>query len=357
MGRQQKLIEKMQLAIHEAVIIHNPSNMFYLSGYTGEGLVVIAHGLSAIVTDFRYTEQAQNQASDYSCHMTTKDLSANKTLAELLSPMGVTKVYFEDDFITVKAFSQLQSALHFCSFEALGGKPEQMREIKDADELSLIEKACAITSDAFDYIITVIKEGMTEKEIALMLEAWMFANGADALAFSTIVAAGKNGSLPHAVPGEYRVTKGDMITLDYGAKYKGYCADMTRTVAVGEPDETMRKVYQTVYEAQAMAEKALQKDKWTDDIDAVARDYIDSMGYAGRFGHGLGHSLGIDIHEIPRLSAACHETVKAGHVLTVEPGIYLPGIGGVRIENTCIIKENGTQALTYATRELIIINN
>lgn len=357
MGRQQKLIEKMQLAIHEAVVIHNPSNMFYLSGYTGEGLIVIAHGLSAIITDFRYTEQAENQAVDYACHMTNKDLSANKCLATLLEPMGITKVYYEDDFITVKAFAQLQNALAFCSFEAINSKPEQMREIKDETELALIKKACAITSDAFEYIITFIKEGMTEKEIALALENRMYALGADGLAFSTIIAAGANGSLPHAVPGNYRTQKGDMITLDYGAKYKGYCADMTRTVAVGEPSETMRKVYETVYEAQAMAEKALAKDKWTDEIDAVARNYIDGMGYAGRFGHGLGHSLGIDIHENPRLSMACHETVKAGHVLTVEPGIYLPGIGGVRIENTCVVTDSGVEALTYANKELIIINN
>ncbi len=355
MGRQQNLIEKTQLAIHEAVVVHNPSNMFYLSGYTGEGLIVIAHGLSAIITDFRYTEQAGNQAPDYACHMTSKDLTHNKCLANLLSPMGITKVYYEDDFVTVKDFGLLQNALPFCSFEAVGNKFEKLREIKDEDELACIKKACAITSDAFSYIITVIKEGMTEKEIALALESWMLSHGADSLAFSTIIAAGANGSLPHAVPGDYRVQKGDMITMDYGAKYHGYCADMTRTVALGEPSEDMRKVYQVVYDAQAMSERALKKDSMTDAVDAVARDYIDSMGYAGRFGHGLGHSLGIDIHENPRLSVSCHETVKSGHVLTVEPGIYLPGVGGVRIENTCVVRESGNEALTYAPRELIIL--
>lgn len=355
MGRQQKLIEAMQLAIHEAVVIHNPSNMFYLSGYTGEGLIVIAHGLNAIVTDFRYTEQAERQAPDYSLRMTHKDLTHNQIVASLFAPMGVTKVYFEDDYVTVQAYGKLQSALDFCSFEPVGDKIQALRQIKDEAELALIRKACAITSDAFDYIVTVIKEGMTEKEIVQALESWMLSHGADGLAFSTIAAAGANGSLPHAVPGDYRVQKGDMLTLDYGAKYRGYCADMTRTVAVGQPSEDMLKVYHTVYEAQRMAEEALAKDKVASDIDAVARDYIDSKGYAGRFGHGLGHSLGIDIHEDPRLSMTCQETLKPGHVMTVEPGIYLPGIGGVRIENTCVVTQTGIEVLTYAPKELIIL--
>lgn len=355
MGRQENLIEKMQLSIHEAVVVVDPGNIFYLSGYTGEGALVIAHGLSAIVTDFRYTEQAQMQAPDFACHMTSKDLVRNKVLADLLKPKGITKVYFEDDTVTVRDYSALQSALDFCSFEPIGSKIERMREIKDADELACIRKACAITSDAFEYIITFIKEGMTEKEIALALEGWMLSHGADELAFHTIVAAGKNGSLPHAVPGAYRIQKGDMITMDYGAKYHGYCADMTRTVALGEPGDDMRRVYQTVLDAQCMAEEALLKDQSTSQIDAIARNHIDKMGYAGRFGHGLGHSLGIDIHENPRLSMTCHEITQAGHVFTVEPGIYLPGIGGVRIENTCAITETGLEVMTHATKDLLIL--
>lgn len=355
MGRQQKLIEKMQLAIQEAIVIHNPSNMFYLSGYTGEGIIVIAHGLTAIITDFRYTEAAQAQAPDYVCHMTSKEVPQYALLSSLLEPMGITKVYFEDDFITVRQYGQLETAIKFASFEPIGAKIDKLREIKDADELSRIRKACAITSDAFEYIITVIKEGITEKEVANALNAWMLSHGADSLAFDTIVAAGKNGSLPHAVPSDYIIQKGDMVTLDYGAKYQGYCSDMTRTVAVGEPDETMRKVYETVYEAQHMAEEALAKGKITSDIDAIARNYIDSKGYAGRFGHGLGHSLGIDIHEDPRLSVSCSESIESGHVLTVEPGIYLPGIGGVRIENSCFITDTGYEVLTYANKELLIL--
>lgn len=355
MGRQQKLISQMQLSIHEAVVVHNPSNMFYLSGYTGEGLIVIAHGLSAIVTDFRYTEQVMRQAIGYSLHMTNNDLTHNQIVSSLLGPMGVTKVYFEDDYVTVKDYAKLQSTLDYCSFEPVAGKIAKLREIKDDNEIGLIRKACAITSDAFDYIVTVIKEGLTEKEIALSLESWMLSHGADRLAFSTIVAAGANGSLPHAVPGDYRIQKGDMITLDYGAKFQGYCADMTRTVCVGTPSDDMLKVYNTVLHAQRMAEDALAKDKTTSDIDAVARDYIDSQGYAGRFGHGLGHCLGIDTHENPRLSMTCHDTLQPGHVVTVEPGIYLPGVGGVRIENTCVITHTGIEVLTYAPKELLVL--
>jgi Xaa-Pro aminopeptidase len=196
---------------------------------------------------------------------------------------------------------------------------------------------------------------MTEKEIALALENYMLAHGADRIAFPSIVAAGANGSLPHATPGHYRVLNGDMVTLDFGANVKGYCADMTRTIAVGQPGEEMRKIYHIVYEAQCMAEKALAAGKTACDIDQIARGFIDSMGYQGRFGHGLGHSLGIDIHESPGLTALCKDIVQPGHVFTVEPGIYLPGIGGVRIENTCVVTDTGAESLTHASKELIIL--
>ena len=218
-----------------------------------------------------------------------------------------------------------------------------------------MRKAAAITSEAFEAVLPKIRPGMAETELRLELENCMFRLGAEKLAFDTIIASGENGSLPHAVPGSRKLRKGDMITMDFGAKVGGYCSDMTRTVALGEPSPELRKIYSTVYRAQTMCEAALAAGKNCRDIDRLARDYIDSQGYAGRFGHGLGHCVGIDIHEDPRLSPGCHDILKAGMVITVEPGVYVPGVGGVRIENTCLVKENGSEPLTTARKELVVL--
>ena len=226
---------------------------------------------------------------------------------------------------------------------------------KTEAEVSAIRKACGITSKAFGAILEKIRPGMTEKELQIELDFTMLRLGADGNAFSTIIASGENGSLPHAIPGPRVLQAGDMITMDFGAKVDGYCSEMTRTVALGKPSDEMKRVYDTVFRAQAMCVEALAAGKNCYEIDRLARDYIDAQGYAGRFGHGLGHAVGIDIHEEPRLSPKCREDLRAGVVMTVEPGVYLPGVGGVRIEDTCLVLENGSESLTTADRQLIIL--
>lgn len=355
MDRAERLLAQMHIASGEAVVIHNPSNMFWLSDYTGEGMVVLAEGLKAIVTDFRYTEQAGMQSPDFACYMVTKDCGHEATIAKLLREKQVNTVYYEEDYVTVKQGKSLAKALDFCEMKPVDGAPEVLRQIKDADEKSRIAEACKITTLAFDYILGEIKPGVTEKEIALKLQYWMQTHGGGQNSFNPIVAAGANGSLPHAIPGDYKIQVGDMITMDYGTKYKGYCADMTRTVSLGQPSDQMRKIYDIVLEAQKRAEEAVAPGKICRDIDAIARDYIYGAGYEGYFGHGLGHGVGIDIHEDPRFSMACTALTQEGQVLTVEPGIYLPGVGGVRIENTVYITKDGCEPLTYAPKELIIL--
>ena len=345
----------MQLSEHEGVLVYNPSNMFYLSGYTGEGLVLITHKTLAIVTDFRYTEQAENQAPGYQVHMISTGRNHEAIAGELCREAGVTTLYYEDDFVTVRTFESCRKHISGVEWKSVGHALEEAREVKDEGELSLIAHACKLTSEAFERILPFIKEGATEKEIALKLDFDMMSHGASAPSFSTIVAAGANGSLPHAVPGDYKLRKGDMITMDFGARYGNYCADMTRTVALGQPSDEMLKVYNTVLEAQKRAQDAVAAGKCCKDIDAIARNYIYENGYEGRFGHGLGHSLGIDIHEDPRFNTVCTAILKAGTVMTVEPGIYLPGVGGVRIENSVIVREGGCDVLTKPTRELIIL--
>ena len=353
--RAKKLLDSMQLTEREGVLVYNPSNMFYLSGYTGEGLVLITHAVKAIVTDFRYTEQAENQSPDFEVHMIAIGHSHEEIAGELCRKYGVDTLYYEDDFVTVRTFEACRKHIPGVEWKSVGGAVEKLREIKDEHELSLIAEACRITGEAFERLLPNIKEGITEKELALMLDFDMMSHGASAPSFSTIVAAGANGSLPHAVPGSYRVRRGDMITFDFGARYGNYCADMTRTVALGQPSDEMLKVYQTVLEAQKMAQDAVAAGKVCRDIDSIARNHIYGKGYEGRFGHGLGHAVGIDIHESPRFSQTCTDVTRAGQVMTVEPGIYLPGIGGVRIENTVVVTENGCDVLTKPTRELIIL--
>lgn len=354
-NRPLQLMDGMNLDKHEGVLIHNPSNMFYLSGYTGEGYALIARGGLTVVTDFRYTEQAEKQAPGFRVAMTDKDHTAEGVLETLCGDMDLDVLYYEDDYLTVKDFQGYRKALPGVEWKSLDMRVQRQREIKDEDELALMSKACQITGEAFQRILSEIKEGVTEKEIALKLDFDMLSHGATGIAFNTIVAAGAHGSLPHAVPGDYQIRKGDMITMDFGAKFGGYCADMTRTVAFGQPSEEMRKVYQTVFEAQQMAQSAVMAGKNCHDIDAIARDYIDREGYVGRFGHGLGHSVGIDIHENPRFSTVCTATLKENQVMTVEPGIYLPGVGGVRIENSVIVKKDGCVSMTKPPIELLIL--
>lgn len=355
MSRVKRLIDLCGLDEQQGIIIHRPSNMFYLSGYTGEGLVVISRGISAIVTDFRYVEQAQQQAPGFSVHQISNTAGHAQVASGLIQGAGLKQVLYEDDFVTVKDSRKLQDALGDIALLSLNNQPEKLREVKDEREAALIEKACAISCEAFEYILTQIKPGMTEKKIMRLLDYRMLELGAEGVAFSTIVASGPNGSLPHAIPGDRQIATGDMITMDFGAKFGGYCADMTRTIAVGKPGQEMRKIYDIVLHAQKVCQDALAPGKVCRDVDAIARQIIGDAGYGDRFGHGLGHAVGIDIHENPRLSPTCGDTLLPGHVMTVEPGIYVPGLGGVRIENSCLITADGARSLVSANRELIIL--
>ena len=357
MTASERLTEMLRPGTNTAAVVFDPSNMFYLTeGYTGEGLVYLSRDRKVIVTDFRYTEQAERQAPGFEVLMTEKGRSGDQIVAELVKEGQVTCVKTETNYLSVDRFEKLKAVLgEEVSCLPLDQAPQKLRQVKTPTEVMAIRKACRITADAFRAILPKIREGMTEKELQIELNFTMLKLGADTMAFDTIIASGENGSLPHAIPGSRTIRRGDMITMDFGAKVGNYCADMTRTVAFGTPSEEMRRIYDTVLRAQTMCVDALAAGKNCFDIDKLARDYIDARGYAGRFGHGLGHSVGIDIHEEPRLSPTCQEILKAGVVITVEPGVYVPGVGGVRIEDTCLVKENGCEALTEADKQLIIL--
>lgn len=355
MQRTERLIQGAVLRADQAILVHKPSNVFYLSGYTGEGLLVVAQGLRGIVTDFRYTEQAQRQAPGWQVFCIDNAFNHVQLAAKALLPLGVQQVLYEDDEVTVKAFAALREAFGHTQFASLALQVEKLRMRKDPGEVALLEKACDISCRAFEWILGQIRPGMSEKEIQLALDYHMLSLGAQATAFSSIVASGPNGSLPHAIAGDRRVQPGDMITLDFGAKFGGYCADMTRTIALGQPQAQMKTIYDTVLRAQTTCQEMLAPGRDCREIDQAARDIIGSAGYGAYFGHGLGHSVGIDIHEEPRLSPKASAALEEDMLITVEPGIYVPGLGGVRIENTCIITPAGARSLIGVSRELIIL--
>lgn len=352
--RTQTLLDRLPNGA-QAVLIHNPSNMRYLSGYTGEGLLVISPAIRAIVTDFRYVEQAAMEAPGYAVQETSTPRTHNGTAFALLQEAGVTRVAVEEDTVTHAQYKALVAAMPGISFVALDGAPEMLRRVKDEGEIAAMERANGVTAQAFGHICGFIRPGVTEKQIAMELERWLMEHGADAPAFSFIVASGPNGSLCHATPGARAVQAGDLITVDFGACVGGYRADMTRTVALGPISAEQRRIYDTVLEAQKRALAAVKPGALCKDVDAVARNYIDAAGYEGRFGHGLGHATGLDIHEDPRFNTTSADVLEEGMTMTVEPGVYLPGVGGVRIEDSVLVTHDGCRILTPASKELITI--
>lgn len=355
MTRMQKIIAQAVLKPGEAILLSKPSNIFYASGYTGEGLALIADGLNAIVTDFRYTEQAGRQAPAFKAYEIKTGESHAHLAHTILKDHGMSAVRFEADQVTVADFEALKRDMPGIAFSPLDGAAEKVRRIKEPSEIALIEQACAISVAAFEKVLGIVREGMTETDLRIALDFEMLKAGGEGLAFDTIVASGENGSLCHAIPGPRKLRKGDMITLDFGAKKGGYCADMTRTIALGEPSPEMRKIYAVVLRAQEEAQGALHAGLRGDEVDKIARDIIYQAGYEGCFGHGLGHSVGIDIHENPRLSMTCHDVLEENVTMTVEPGVYVPGLGGIRIENTCVIGKTSSRTLVHAQNELLIL--
>ena len=340
----------------DAALVHRPENMHWLAGYTGEGCLFISGTARIILTDFRYVEAAQKQCPAFEIHSIRAGVGHVKLAGELLEKHGINKLLYEDNIVTVRAMRDMEKAMpENMTFEPLNFAVEALRTVKDEEELKAIQHACDITCQAFEYICGYIKPGMTERQVQLALDYKMLELGAQDMAFSTIVASGENGSLPHAVPGERVIQKGDFVTMDYGAKVDGYCSDMTRTVAVGEPSQKLREIYEIVLRAQEAAQAALAPGKNCADMDKIARDIIAAAGYGECFGHSLGHGVGIDIHEEPRLSSRSTDILAPGHIVTVEPGIYVPGLGGVRIENTCVITEDGYKALCSASKDLRIL--
>lgn len=350
--RIAKLLHALPGLSADAIVFHKPQNIRYFSGFTGEGYLFISSTERVIVTDSRYTEQAHRQSADFIILERAFD-GFLSTLAELSA--SASSVAYEDDFISVAEFHTIEQALPGKTLVSAQGIGAKQREIKDEAEIAALTRACEITDAVFQRALDIARPGITEKDLVTELIYDMARRFKAGPSFDFIVAAGENGSMPHAVPGDRIMRAGDMVTLDFGAEYEGYKADMTRTFALGRPSDTMQEIYNIVHEAQAKAADALHPGASCSATDAVARDLITAYGYGSNFGHGLGHSVGLEIHESPRLSKKSTATLQSGMAVTVEPGIYLPGIGGVRIEDTCLITDTGWVSLFKSDKKLIIL--
>ncbi len=341
---------------NDCVIITSPENRRYFTSFnSSDGFLVITVDEATFFTDSRYIEAAQNQVTVCKSVLLRR---VSETIVPYLKEKNIENIYLETERLTVAELNSLKKAFDFCKVEAKEEVDEiinKARAVKTDYEVDCIKKAQKIAEDAFSHILTFIKEGVTEKEIALELDFYMLSHGAEAVSFETIAVSGKNSSMPHGVPTDKKIENGDFITMDFGAVYNGYHSDMTRTVIVGKPTEKQKEVYETVLKAQKSALEVLKNGVTGFDADKVARDIIENAGYKENFGHGTGHGVGIEIHESPNLSPYSKATLETGNVVTVEPGIYIPDEFGVRIEDMALITEDGYINLTSCEKELIIL--
>ena len=350
-------VKELQKTLEKGVcaIIQNPVNRFYLSGFrSSAGMIVLTENKAVLLVDFRYFEKAKKTVQNMEVVLANNFFANAK---EMLETENIKKILPETDFINLDSFERMKKAfegIEVSNDNSLSQTISSLRQIKSAEETKCIKKSQGITDNAFAHILNFIKAGVTEREIALELEFFMRKTGSEGVAFDTIAVSGKNSSLPHGVPTEKPLENGDFLTMDFGAVYNGYCSDMTRTVAVGYVTDEQQKVYDTVLKAQLSALKEIGPNKVCKEIDKIARDIINKE-FEGCFGHGLGHSVGLEIHENPALNTRDETLLKAGVIMTVEPGIYIPDKFGVRIEDMVLITDTSYENLTKSPKELIII--
>ncbi len=342
----------------DAILVVSDKNRMYFTGFasTFGYLILFPQNNSYFITDPRYYEMAQALESDQ-IHVLqiANGVSAMDTIIKLLKDHKVKTVGFEDTELTVCDFAGIKESLSTFELVPVGGNINFVRSFKDETEIEYIKKAQSITDIAFSQVLNVIKPGITEIELRNELEYLMAKNGAEGLAFDTIIASGVNSSKPHAHPSDKVIQNGDAVTMDFGARYHGYCSDMTRTVFVGEPSEDMRKIYNIVLLAQKTGIAGAYCGIGGKELDSLCREVIKSNGYGDLFTHSTGHSLGIDIHETPNASPRSQANLQAGQFITVEPGIYVPGLGGVRIEDLLLIEQDGVIDLTTSDKNIIIL--
>ncbi len=354
-GRLERLRALLRERELDALLVTQPENRRYLTGFTGSaGTVVVSPERALLLVDFRYVEQAARQSPGLEV-VPAKNRS-EEDLPPLLKQIGGRRWGFESAHVTVAQYEKLRPlfAEAGIDLEGVENLVESLRAVKEPGELALLREAVRITDEAFVHFLEWVRPGVTEREAAWELEKTMRENGAEALAFPIIVASGPNGAMPHHRAGDRPLQRGEPIVIDMGAVYEGYQADMTRTICLGEADGRFWEIYRLVRAAQERAEGGIRAGMPSCEADGLAREMIAAAGYGEQFGHGLGHSIGLATHEMPQLSPRSQDPLPAGCTVTVEPGVYIPGWGGVRIEDVVVVHEDGTEVLTRSTKEPLV---
>jgi Xaa-Pro aminopeptidase len=339
----------------DALLVTNLVNVRYLTGFTGSnGLAIVGPDLRRFVTDFRYVEQAASQVDGFE-----REQGPAEFLHALADgwPAGDLRVGFEDDDVSVRKHAKLLEVVPGqVELVAAGGIVEDLRAIKDEGEIEAIRAAAALVDEVYGVVHEQGLVGRTEREVALAIENEMRRLGASGPSFDSIVASAERGALPHAEPTDEPIPRGTLVTLDIGAVLDGYCSDCTRTWATGDLPDDLAEAYELVLRAQLAALDAVRPGPEGREVDAVARDIIAEAGHGEHFGHGLGHGVGLEVHEAPRLARTAEGRLAAGHVVTVEPGVYLPGRGGVRIEDLVVVTDDGRTVLSGTTKDLVAVD-
>ena len=334
----------------EGFLVTNLKNLNYLSGFDGEGAALIGvSGKNYLLTDSRYTEQAQKESPDFKI-ITDEPKKKNArilALKKILEKNKIKKIAFESNNLSYADFKKYSESFESTEFLPTENIIEKIRMIKDKEEIIKIKKAAQITTESLKDVFEIIKPGIRELDIASELAYTMRKKGAQKEAFETIVVSGERSSLPHGKPSEKKITEGELIIIDVGANYQNYNSDITRTIIMGNENEKQKEIFSIGLEAQKAALEFLKPGVKCKEVDSVARGIIEKKGYGEYFGHGLGHGVGLDIHELPRVSFSDDTVLLPGMVVTIEPGIYLPGVGGVRIEDSVLITESGYEILTW----------
>ena len=355
MKNLEKYLSLLEKGSYDGLLLTSAISRKYCAEFNvDEGVAIVTKKGCRYFTDSRYIETAEKNLKGFEVRMVSKDNGYIKQLNEAIADFEVFTLGFEEEFLTVAEFRSYENKLN-AKLVPCQKDINAFRVVKEEYELERMRQAQNITDKAFTEVCKRIKVGMTEKELCAELIYCLYKNGAEGLSFAPIVVSGPNSSMPHGVPGERKLQQGDFITMDFGVVYKDYCSDMTRTVALGYATDEMKKVYETVRQAQ-LAGIAITKAGVTGQaIDGAARKLIADAGYGDCFGHGSGHCLGLEIHEHPMCNPSNDKPMPAGSVSSAEPGIYLPGKFGVRIEDCLIIKEDGVEILAHSPKELIII--
>jgi Xaa-Pro aminopeptidase len=339
-------LESLAAQLDAPLLVTNLTNVFYLTGFesSNAALLIEPGGSATLYTDFRYAESARD-IPDVDVQMTKRTMMAD------LGGRLKGKVQFEADVLPYLEWQRLAS--DGAKLVATEGLVDRIRAIKDADEIAKLARASRIADRGFEALTAETFVGRSEREIAWRLRELLHAHGADELSFETIVASGVNGALPHAHPTDRIVERGTLVTIDWGVRIDGYCSDCTRTISTGSLPPELRRAYDVCLEAQKRACANIKAGLTGVEADALAREPITAAGFGDSFGHGLGHGVGLAVHEAPRLSTESTDTLEVGHIVTIEPGIYLTGLGGVRIEDLAVVREDGVELLTAFPKELI----